>query len=313
MSIEDKIKKNYDLTFLNTFRLRGKARFFIEVKNKEEVIRAIGWAKKKQTPFYILGGGSNILIAKPLINGLVIRISGEDYKIKKNIIASWAGSALTKLSKAALDHRLTGLEWAWGLPGTLGGAVRGNAGAFGLDISKSVIEIEAYDSASDRLIKMNNKDCAFSYRGSLFKQNPNLVVLNIKLELKPGDKKEISDLAMANFNKRLIGYPKEPSAGCVFKNLHYENVFKENKELAETLKSQGRVKGEKIGTAYLIDQAGLKNQTKGKAKISDQHANFIMNMGEANAEDVIYLIKMAKKKIKEKYNIDLEEEVQYFN
>ena len=146
----------------------------------------------------------------------------------------------------------------------------------------------------------------------MFKKRKNLLIVQVKLKLAKGVRKEIEALSRKNFNHRFSSKPKEPSAGSVFKNLEYKNVLKQNKKLAEDLAAKGMVRGGKIAAGYLIDQLGLKGKTAGGAKVSGQHANFIVNTGKAQAKDVVKLINLIKIKIKQKYKINLEEEIQYF-
>lgn len=312
MTPEKSIKKNYDLTPLTTFKIGGRAEFFITIKNKRELIEAINWAKTKKLPLLFLAGGSNILITKKKINGLVIKISGEEYSVRGETISSWAGSSLSKLSGIAADLGLSGLEWALGIPGTLGGAVRGNAGAYGSDISKQVAEVEAYDMAKGKLVKLNKRACDFGYRQSVFKQRRNLFIVKIKLKLSRNAVAEINDLARRYSRRRTLINPPEPSAGCVFKNLEYAKLIKVNRQLAEDLTAKGLFRGGKIGAGFLINQLGFKGQAIGGAKVSERHANFIVNTGKASAADVINLINLIKKKIKNHYKISLDEEIEYF-
>lgn len=316
MSIEKKIKKNFDLTPLTTFRIGGRVEFFLEAKNKRELVEAINWAKGRKLSLSFLAGGSNVLITRKKIKGLVIKISGRagdrDYKIKGDCLEAWAGVTLTKLAKIAADRGLAGLEWAYGVPGSLGGAVRGNAGAYGSDVSGQVIEVEAYDAAKGAFVKLAKQACGFSYRHSIFKQKNNLIILSVKLKLAKGASSKIKNLAKQNFNKRMAANPQEPSAGCIFKNLEYQKLIKQNPELAQRLEAKSLFRGGKIGAAYLIDQLGLKGETRGGAKVSERHANFIVNTGGATAKDAVNLINLIKKKIKKRYNVNLEEEVQYF-
>lgn len=312
MQLDKLIKKNFNLTPLTTFRIGGQAEFFMVIKNKRELIKAAAWAKANELPLAILAGGSNILVIRKKIKGLVLKISGESYSIKKNYIISWAGTGLTKLAKISGQAGLTGLEWSFGIPGSLGGAVRGNAGAYGFDISDRVVLVEAYDLIKNKLIKLDRRSCGFNYRDSIFKKRKNLLIVEVKLKLAKGGLKEIKSLSRNNFSHRLLSKPKEPSAGCVFKNLEYKKIIKQNKELAEVLMAKGLIRGGKIGAAYLIDQLGLKGKTVGQAKISEQHTNFIVNTGQARAKDVIKLIDLIKRKVKNRYKIDLQEEIQYF-
>ena len=312
MGLENKIKKNYDLAPLTTFKVAGRAEFFVAVKNKRQLIAALNWAEAEKLPVWFFSGGSNILFSGKKIKGLVIKISGEQYSIKGQVISAWAGTGLTKLAKAAGERGLAGLEWAYGVPGSLGGAVRGNAGAYGNEIARAVIEAAAYDFKKNKFVRLSNRACGFSYRQSIFKQKKNLIILNVKLKLNPGQAAEIKKMAGVNFHHRLATKPKQPSAGCIFKNLEYKNLLKENPALAQALAAKGLVRGGKIGVGYLIDQLGLKGKTCGHAKVSQLHANFIINTGKATAADIKSLINLIKKKIKNKYKINLEEEIQYF-
>lgn len=310
--IEKSLKRNYDLTALTTFKIGGRAEFFVMVKNRRELIEAVSWAKIKKLPLSFFAGGSNILITKKKIRGLVIKISGEEYSVKGNIISGWVGTGLSKLAGITFDLSLSGLEWALGLPGSLGGAVRGNAGAYGSDMSGQVAEVEAYDRVKGKLVKLNNQDCTFSYRHSIFKENRNLFIVNIKLKLSRGRTAEIMNLAKKNLHNRRRTNPKEPSAGCIFKNLEYSKLIKQNYELAKDLADKGLFRGGKIGVGYLINQLGLKGQARGGAKISEKHANFIVNTGKATAKDVLSLINLIKKKVRNHYKINLEEEIECF-
>lgn len=312
MPIEKLIRKNFDLTKLTTFRIGGRAEFFMVIKNRRELAEAVAWAKTKKLPLAVLAGGSNILIMRKKIPGLVLKIFGEDYLIKKNYLTCWAGTSLTSCAKIAAAAGLTGLEWASGIPGSAGGAIRGNAGAYGSDMSKPVAEVEAYDSIKNKFIKLDNQACGFGYRDSVFKKRKNLIIAGVKLKLAQGAPAEIKALSRKNFNERFKNLPKQPSAGCIFKNLEYGKIVRQNKELAEALAAQGLVKGNKVGAGRLIDWLGLKSKTMGGAKVSESHANFIINADQAQAKDVVKLIKLIKTRVKHKYKIDLQEEIQYF-
>lgn len=312
MQLDKLIKKNFDLTKLTTFRIGGQAEFFLAIKNKQELVKAVAWTKAKKLPLSVLAGGSNILIVQKKIKGLVIKISGEDYLVKKNYITCWAGTSLTKLAKVSAQAGLSGLEWSVGIPGSLGGSVRGNAGAYGSDISGSVVLVEAYDLIKNKFIKLDHRSCGFNYRDSIFKKRKNLLIVEVKLKLAKGAVEKIKALGRKNFSHRLKSLPKEPSAGCVFKNLKIKEIIKQNKKLAEDLAKAGLVKGDKIGAGHLIDRLGFKGKIIGGAKVSSEHANFIVNTGQAQAKDVVNLMKLIKTRIKHKYKIDLEEEIQYF-
>ncbi|MDO8592438.1 MAG: UDP-N-acetylmuramate dehydrogenase [bacterium] len=309
---EIKISKNFDLTFFNTFRLSAKAQFFVIVKNEDELLAAARWAKAKGLPLAVIGGGSNILLAGKLVKGLVIKISGEKYSVNGNYLSAWAGTSLAKLVKAAESASLSGLEWAVGVPGHLGGAVRGNAGAYGSDIGGQAAAVKVYDLNRGAFFKLKKSRCGFGYRDSVFKQDNSLLIVEADLMMKPGNKAEIRRLTRKNMRHRLQIQPKQPSAGCVFKNLEYDKLLSLNKNLALELRTKGLVRAGKIGVGYLINQLGLKGLSRGHAKISETHANFIVNTGQASSADVDRLIKFVKNRVKIKYKINLEEEIQHF-
>jgi len=284
------IKKNIFLRNYTTFRIGGPAKYFFVAKTKEDLTKAIQMAKKSNLPFFILGGGSNILVSDKGHNGLVIKIKNQKSKIKNNRIFAEAGLALNRLVKLSLKNNLTGMEWAVGIPGTIGGAIYGNAGAFKKSMKDLIKEVEVFDTKDEKIKIFKNKDCKFGYRDSIFKKKKNLIILSASLQLKKGKKMKIKEKI-----KRYLNYRKEtqplnfPSAGSIFKNP--KNFY----------------------AGFLIEKCGLKGKRIGNAKISEKHANFIVNLGNGKAKDVKKLIKLIKKKVKNKFKIELEEEIQYLS
>ena len=282
------MSKNILLAPYTTFKIGGRAKYFCEARNSEDIITAITMAKKEDLPFFILGNGSNILVSDNGFEGLVIKFSIFNFQFSNNKITADAGVLLSKLVDESVKLGLTGLEWAAGIPGTVGGAVRGNAGAFGSSIVDIVKEIKVLDIGTSQVQILNNKDCKFGYRDSVFKHNKNLILLSVELELKKGDKERSREMIREYLKKRQETQPLEfMSAGCIFKN------------------PAGRSAG------YLIEQCGLKGKKINGAMISEKHANFIINTGGAKAEDVINLINLCKEKVKEKFGVKLEEEIEY--
>jgi len=274
-----KINKNIFLAKYTTFRIGGLAKYFLEAKNREEIIKAVKFAKSKKLPYFILGSGSNILVSDKGFNGVVIKITASRIIKNYNIIKADAGVKLSALLNFCLKNNLSGLEWLAGIPGTAGGAIYGNAGAFGHSMAELVQEVKI----------LNNKlhDLKFSYRDSVFKKNKQ-IILSIKLKLKKASQKAIKEKIKKYLQQKKATQPLNyPSAGCIFKN--------PNKKPA----------------GYLIDQCGLKGRKIGQAQISQKHANFIVNLGKAKAIDVKKLINLAKKEVKAQFNIDIKEEIQY--
>lgn len=304
------IQKNISLKNYTTFKIGGSARYFFEAKTKENLISAIKVAKEYRLPFFVLAGGSNVLVSDKGYKGLVIKFEGLESKIKKSTIHAGAGMKLSDVVSLSAKNSLAGLEWAAGIPGTVGGAVYGNAGAFWFSMQDLIKSVEVLDTKDLKVKNLSPVKCEFSNKDSVFKHNKSLIILSVVLELKKGDRAQIKEKI-----KDYIGYRKKnhplnfPSAGCVFKNYTPEvknkNLFEKFPELVNFNK-KGR-----IPSAYLIENCGLKGKKMGQAQISEKHANFVVNLGGAKASDVRKLIKLAKQKVKSKFDVTLEEEIQY--
>jgi UDP-N-acetylmuramate dehydrogenase len=302
------IQKNKILANFSTFKIGGPAKYFIKIKDEKELIEAIEWAKKKKLPFFILGGGSNILFPDKGFNGLVIKFQNTKYEIRNTKIIAGAGCPLQKLVKATTINSLSGLEWAVGIPGTLGGAIRGNAGAFGGEMKNVVKKVKTLkiENCKFKIENLRKKECEFGYRESIFKKKKNWIILEAELKLKKGNEKEIQEKIKEILRQRKEKQPLEfPSAGSVFKNISIKKVPKEVRE-----KFKEEIKNDFLPAAILIEECSLKGKTIGGAKISEKHANFILNFKKAKAKDVLNLIKFAKKKVRDKFKIDLEEEIE---
>jgi len=286
------LKKNVSLKNYTTFKIGGPAKYFFEAKKKEDLIGAVITAKKFKLPFFILGGGSNILVSDEGFKGLVIKCQMSNVKCqnqnsKLKTIYAESGVRLSNLVQFSLEKSLAGLEWAVGIPGMVGGAILGNAGAFGRSMKDVIQKVEVFDTKTGKVKIFKKKDCQFDYRNSIFKEKKNLIILSATLQLKKGNKKEIQEKMKEYLNYRKETQPLNlPSAGSIFKN------------------PKGFSAGE------LIEGCGLKGKRIGNVKISEKHANFIVNLGGGKAKDVKKLINLAKKKIKEKFGITLEEEIE---
>jgi UDP-N-acetylmuramate dehydrogenase len=302
-----KTREKIPLKEYTTFKIGGPARYFFVAKNKEDLKNAILWAKKKKLPFFILGGGSNVLFSDNGFNGLVIKLQNTQYEIRNTNVIAGAGVPLQKLVLETAKKGLSGLENLAGIPGTLGGAIWGNGGAFGREIGDLVEEVKVLDAGSSKLEvkKLRNKDCKFGYRDSIFKRKKNWIILEATLRLKKGKKKEIEEKIKEFLRLRKEKQPLEfPSAGSVFKNVPIKKVPKEIRE-----KFKEKIKDGFLPAGVLIEAAGLKGFQIGGVKISEKHANFIVNVENARAKDVVKLIELIKKGVKRKFNIELEEEI----
>jgi len=310
--MEKKIQSNINLSKYSTFRIGGEAKFFVEIDNKEDLLKSFDWAFRNNQEVFFLGGGSNVLINDKGVNGLVLRLINSSIDFEDEKVVCGAGSNLIALSRVSASKSLTGLEWAIGIPGTIGGAVRGNAGAYDLSISDIVEEVVVFDVLDREFKTFKREDCCFSYRSSIFKENKNLLVWSIVLRLKKGNYSKIDEQINKNLISRNNSQPKLPSAGSVFKNLKFEDVLRDNIVVAEWAKKEGVVKNGMLASGWLLDKLGFKGKTMGGVKVSLEHANFIVNTGKGRAEEVVMLISYIKQQVRNRFKIQLFEEIQYF-
>lgn len=302
------IKKNIPLKNYTTFHIGGPAKFFVEVESEDELLEALQYAKENSLEFFILGGGSNLLVSDKGFDGFVIKIRNSKFEIRNSSIECGAGVSLAMAVNESMNRGLGGLEWTGGISGTIGGAVRGNAGAFGSCMKDAIQSVKAIDTKDLGIKIYDLKKCEFEYRSSVFKENKNLIILSAVLKLEKGNKEKIQNKVKEIIKKRELKHPKENSAGSFFKN-----PIVENKELVEEFERDQSIKcrDNKIPAGWLIEQAGLRGKKIGGAMVSEKHANFIVNTGDATAEDVIMLVSFIKQQVRDKFGIELREEVQY--
>jgi UDP-N-acetylmuramate dehydrogenase len=310
-----KIKKSESLKKYSTFRIGGEARYFCVVKSLDELKKACLWADSESLQTFILGGGSNILFSDDGFNGLVIKVENQELETVKEddekvLLKVEAGVILSDLVRYCNENGLEGLEWAAGIPGTFGGAVRGNAEAFGPSIGDLIKEVRVFKNKEGNLREdvVVKKVCEFDYRNSFLKKNKDLILWTAVINLKKGDKSEIQKKFQEYINKRQEKQPalgKFPSAGSVFKNPLVSNKIVELFEEERGVKSrEGRVPA-----GWLIDRCDLKGKKIGGAMVYDVQANFIINIGNATFEDVMILISIIKQKVRNKFGVQLEEEI----
>ncbi|MCX6800310.1 MAG: UDP-N-acetylmuramate dehydrogenase [Candidatus Falkowbacteria bacterium] len=306
-----KIEQNIILAPLTTYKIGGPAQFFFNVQSRDDLLMASEWATLNNTPITCLAGGSNVLINDTGIKGLVLKIDNKNLQIKGDRLEAEAGANLMATSRLANGQGYSGLEWAIGIPGSVGGAVRGNAGAHGFYMADIVETIECFDLTRREFKKFSNKDCEFTYKESLVKKNPNLIIWNIEFKLIKGNPIEIKANVEKFIEIREKSQPRLASAGCVFKNLDILDIELISPKLANYIQKNNPPKSGKVGAGWLIDLIGLKGIAKGGAKVSLEHANFIVSTGRATANDVIFLINLIKKRTYDQFGITLQEEIQY--
>jgi UDP-N-acetylmuramate dehydrogenase len=292
-----------------TFKIGGPARYFFVAKNSEEIVKAAKAANELGLKIFVLSGGSNVLFSDGGFDGLVIKIQNTKYEIQDTKIIAEAGVKLADVVRAAAENGLSGLEWAAGIPGTVGGAVRGNAGAYGKSTSEAVESVEALKKL--KVKSYSKEECGFGYRESIFKREGE-IILKVIFKLIPGDKNKIKEEMDKIFAARDGKIPQDPSAGSFMKNIEVtDGTVRTIKEYThEDVPTDYLEKG-KIPAAWLITQCDLRGKQIGGAKISEKHANFIVNSGGATAADVIALASLLKMKVRDETGIQLQEEIEY--
>lgn len=294
-------------------KIGGPARLFAEVKTANDFITVLLAVKSLKAPWMILGAGSNILVADRGFDGAIIHWLGGGIKIQREEAEAEAPVAMARAAAETLKAGLGGFEWAVGIPGTIGGSVRGNAGCFGGEMKDVVKSIKAVDMESGKVRELAAGDAKFGYRDSIFKHHPELVIVSAVIGLKKDDPGESAKLIREYTAQRSktqdIG---AQSAGCIFKNVLWSRKDIDREKLLSRFPELSIFAGSPaISTGFLIDRAGLKGRAVGRAKISERHGNFFLNTGGATAEEMTMLINLAKEHIQKKYDILLEEEIQY--
>lgn len=281
-----KIKENEDMSKYTSFKAGGKARFLIKANQIQDIKYAIKITKEQNIPFLVIGNGSNILFKDGLYNGIIIKVELNKLEINKDKATVSAGVKNAVLAQKLLENELSGFEFAAGIPGTIGGAIRMNAGAYGGEIKDILEEVTYLDYSTLEEKTITNKECDFEYRHSVFCNNKN-IILSATFNFNKDEKINIQEKMNLYAKSRKDNQPLEyPSAGSTFK------------------------RGEDFITAKLIDECGLKGYTIGGAQVSEKHAGFIINKDKATSKDIIELIDYVKKVVKEKKGKKIELEIE---
>ena len=303
------VQENVRLAPLTTYQIGGPAQFLAKVNSLEELTRSIDWAVAANLPINFLGGGSNLLISDQGVAGLVITLAAPEPIFIDKTVEVGAGYSLSKLVIAVIEQGLSGLEWAAGIPGQVGGAVRGNAGAFGGWLADSIVEVTVYNTKTKWTEIIAVEDCHYDYRHSIFKDRPELLIWSVKLVLKSGSKAELQKIAEEHRDYRRQRHPLLPSAGCIFKNPSVDEVTKSAPDLYQAAQTAGAIGRGEVPAGFIIAQAGLAGYSIGPAQVSPQHSNFLVNNGGATAEQMRQLIDYIQTEIKRRYNLELIPEV----
>lgn len=286
---KEKIKYNEPMAKHTSFKIGGPAQCFINAESVEEIKQICKVASKNDTNLTIIGNGSNLLVTDNGINGIVVKVNIKKFELEFSnddvSLIVGAGNKLGEIAQKLLRNEITGFEFAAGIPGTIGGAVRMNAGAYGKEM-KDIVETVKYMDYDGNIYEKSNKDLEFEYRKSMFAKNK-FIILEAKLKLQKGNAQYIKDKMLEFEQSRKQKQPLEfPSAGSTFK------------------------RGTDFITAKLIDDAGLKGYRVGGAMVSTKHAGFVVNENNATAQDVLNLVKHIKQEVYKKFNKKIELEIQ---
>jgi UDP-N-acetylmuramate dehydrogenase len=318
------IQQNILLAPYTYIKIGGPARYFVEVITEDELQKAVLWARERRVPVVILGAGSNVLIADKGFAGLVIRMRLRNFSFTRNGMRVGAGVMMAQAAHIALENNRSGLEWAVGIPGAMGGSVYGNAGCFGGEIKDLLEDVRVFDITKCATFTIPRADCAFNYRGSIFKKRKDWVILGASFNLQQisdAEKKEkqewIQRMMRERIHEQAIG---ERTMGSTFKGVRiteellriaqsYDNHFKKPERACWLFENRAGM----MSAGFLIERAGLKGKTIGGVSVATKHANFLIADDTATAEHVVMLIALIKEHVHRTFGIMLEEEVQYIN
>ncbi|MEW6413379.1 MAG: UDP-N-acetylmuramate dehydrogenase [Candidatus Zixiibacteriota bacterium] len=288
----DMVEFDRPLAPLSTYRTGGSAKYFICAKTADLLSGTVKAARRLKMPYFVIGGGSNILVSDRGYDGLIVKVDIRGLGlVEVSTVNCGAGEDLKSLVDFATEKSLTGMEFAAGIWGTVGGAIYGNAGAYGGEMKDVVSEVEYVDTAGD-LRKAGADHCRFGYRDSYFKRSGEIIASAV-IRLKEGTKTAIEGKVKEILRDRMTKHPAvEKTAGCFFKNV-----------------LDSREKYGKLPAGKLLDEIGAKQMRVGGAVVFEKHANMIVNTGNATSKDIRQLADILKKKVYDRFGITLEEEV----
>lgn len=302
------VQENIQLALLTTFKIGGLAKYFISATSTEDIIEALAYAKQHTLEVFVLGGGSNILFSDTGFDGLILKLENRRIEAVGTTITVGSGAILAAVIDFAIQKSLAGMELMAGIPGSVGGAVRGNAGAFGMEIGSLIQQVTFLDMTTLEVKTLLKEQCEFSYRESLFKKNPQFLVLSVELVLTSGDASEINRIAQETIAKREAKHPQQVAcAGSFFMNPTVTDSI-----LLEKFSRDTGVESRdgKLPAGWIIDHVGLRGKQVGGARVSDIHPNYIINTGTATAENVLILASIIKQRVRTQLGIQLREEPQ---
>jgi UDP-N-acetylmuramate dehydrogenase len=300
------VAQNVSLSSYNRFGLGGPADLLASTTQADVLAEALSVSRRLDLPFYFFGDGSNVIVSDAGYRGLVLRYEADAVEMRDGAVYAEVGAPLQALVDFSISQGLAGIHTLERIPGSVGGAVYGNAGAYGRSMHESVARVRFLDRETVR--EFDNPGCEFEYRESVFKRRKDWIVLSCALELESGDQPELAKEAA---NIRAIRDEKFPPtmrcAGSIFKNLYFERL----PAAAQQLVPSAAVRGGKVASAFFLERVGAKGMRQGGIEIAPYHANVIYNAGGGTASDLRSLIAELKCRVSEQFGFEVEEEVQY--
>jgi UDP-N-acetylmuramate dehydrogenase len=300
------VAEQVPLSAFTRFAIGGPAAVFVETANESAFSAALGSVRESGSPFVVVGSGTNLIVADEGFPGVVLRFTNSEIRVEAAGVYAAAGTVLQDLVDFTVTRGLAGIHTMTGIPGWVGAAVYGNAGAYGRSISQSVRQVRFFDGRGVRAF--DNAQCEFRYRESIFKRNKNWIVFSVLLDLEPGDAAELNSKATEILTVRNRKYPPSMKcAGSIFKNL----LLSELPDSVRALVPERVIIEGKVPAAWFLDQVGAKGMASGDVRVADYHANLIYNEGHGTAAQLHEVIGDLKRRVAESFGFTLEEEVQY--
>jgi UDP-N-acetylmuramate dehydrogenase len=288
------------------FGIGGPAALYVETASESGFIEALRYVRSAVTPYVVIGSGTNLIVSDSGFQGAVLRFTGAELRHNGSQVYVAAGAVLQDLVDFTVTLGLAGIHTMTGIPGSVGAAVYGNAGAYGRAIDQSIREVRFFDGGGIRVA--NNEECHFRYRESIFKRNKNWIIFSVLLELEPGDADELFRKSAEILTIRNRKYPPTMKcAGSIFKNL----LLAELPDTVRSLVPERAVIEGKVPAAWFLEQVGAKGMTNGDIRVADYHANLIYNENHGTAAQLREVIGELKRRVTERLGFVLEEEVQY--
>ncbi len=305
------MKRDFLLKNFTTMRMGGPARYFVSVRSEPELAEAVKKARDWKLPSYVVGEGSNLIVSDRGYPGVVISNRIEKFARKATVVTVGAGNNLLKLIFKLDKLGWAGLEKMAGIPGTVGGAVYGSAGAYGSEIKSLIVRVRYFDGHKFR--NLSRKQCRFGYRDSVFKRNKNWTITEVVLQVTKGDRERLLETSKDIIKLRAKKYPPGMRCpGSFFKNIKLADLRPAGKRKAfvRRLAADDVMYG-KVPAGRLLDRVGARGMKQGQILVAAHHANLIYNPGRGRAADVQRLAKKLKKLVKNRFGVTIEEEVQY--